>query len=378
MTTHSAAASTNPGVLRSEIALLGGAVTTLILFTVGSGWVKYLDSGFAAAGLFLWLFAVMLWLSFGVVRHAECLAIKLGEPFGTLILTLAVISIEVVMISAVMMTGKENPTLARDTMFSVVMIVLNGMLGVTLLLGGLRHHEQAYNIRGTRSYMGVLVALGILCLILPRFTTSAPGGEPSQLMAFYLILVSISLYGIFLFLQSTRHSAFFKNPEEHSTEEDDHGHEGLVIRSLGFHVALLILTMLPIVLLSKKMAVVVDYGITALGAPEPLAGFLVAILVLSPEGMAAIKAALNNQLQRTVNIALGSGLATIGLTVPAVLLISEITGKPIDLGLEPTGIVLLAATFMVANSTFGGNRTNILSGAVHLVLFATYVILIFD
>ncbi|MBC2600894.1 calcium:cation antiporter [Puniceicoccus vermicola] len=378
MTDHISSEGAKKGIFRSEMALWVGILTTLIFFTVGASWVKELGSGIAAGGIFLWLFAVMLWLSFGVVKHAECLAVKLGEPFGTLILTLAVISIEVVMISAVMMTGKENPTLARDTMFSVVMIVLNGMLGVTLLLGGLRHHEQNYNLRGVRSYTGVLVALGFLCLILPRFTQSAPGGEPSDLMAFYLILVSISLYGVFLFLQSTRHSAFFKNPEEIDSDHESHGHEGLEIRSIGFHVGLLVLTMLPIVLLSKKMALVVDFGISATGAPEPLAGFLVAILVLSPEAMAAIKAALNNQLQRTVNIALGSALATIGLTVPAVLLISEITGKHIELGLEPAGIVLLVATFMVADSTFGSKRTNTLSGAVHLVLFATYVILIFD
>tara|TARA_R100000027_G_scaffold61057_2_gene52191 strand:+ start:1414 stop:2511 length:1098 start_codon:yes stop_codon:yes gene_type:complete len=365
------------------MALWVGIATTIVFLTVGGAWAKDLNSVFVAGGLFAWLFAVMLWLSFGVVRHAECLAIKLGEPYGTLILTLSVISIEVVMIGAVMMTGGENPTLARDTMFSVVMIVLNGMLGLTLILGGLRHHEQEYNLTGTRSYMGVLVALGFLCLILPEFTQSAPGGAPSHLMATYLIITSIGLYGVFLFLQSTRHSNFFLNPskenkDENDTTPEDHGHGDLQIRSIGFHVALLLLTMLPIVLLSKKVALIVDYGIVALNAPEQLAGFLVAILVLSPEGMAAVKAAMNNQLQRTVNIALGSALATIGLTVPAVLIISMVTGKFIELGLEPTNIVLLVATFLVSDSTFGSRRTNTLSGFVHLVLFATYVILIFD
>lgn len=368
------------GIFRSELALWVGIVTVVIFLTVGGPLVKGLDSGLMAGVLFAWLFAVMLWLSFGVVKHAECLAIKLGEPFGTLILTLAVISIEVVMISAVMLTGGENPTMARDTMFSVVMIVLNGMLGLTLLVGGLMHHEQDYNLRGARSYMAVIVALGMLCLVLPRFTETAPGGEPSDPLAIFLIVASVGLYGTFLWLQSTRHRAFFKAPLKEGGQHDDdpHHHPGLVVRSLGFHIAFLILTMLPIVLLSKKMAVVVDFGISALGAPEALAGFLVAILVLSPEGMAAVKAAMGNQLQRTVNIALGSALATIGLTVPAVLAISEFTGKHIELGLPPYDIVLLGATFLVADSTFGGQRTNILAGAVHLILFAAYVVLIFD
>jgi len=378
MTDESNTDTPKAGIFRSEMALWVGIVTTAIFLTAGSSWVKDLNSGLLAAGIFLWLFAVMLWLSFGVVRHAECLAIRLGEPFGTLILTLSVISIEVVMISAVMMTGEENPTLARDTMFSVVMIVLNGMLGITLLIGGLRHHEQVYNLRGGRSYLGVIVTLGCLCLILPKFTTSAPGGAPSHMMAIYLIIVSIALYGIFLFLQSTRHRTFFKPPDIDEGVEAENDHHGIVPRALSYHVVFLLLTMLPIVLLSKKMALVVDYGIVAVGAPEPLAGFLVAILVLSPEGMAAIKASLNNQLQRTVNIALGSAVATIGLTVPAVLIIGEFTGKFIELGLEPPEIVLLVATFIVANLTLGGGRTNTLSGALHLVLFASYVMLLFD
>ena len=378
MTDESNAARPKAGIFRSEMALWVGFVTVLVFFTVGGHWLKPLDHGLLAGGIFAWLFAVMLWLSFGVVKHAECLAVKLGEPFGTLILTLSVISIEIVMISAVMVTGGENPTLARDTMFSVVMIVLNGMLGITLLIGGLRHHEQVYNLRGGRSYLGVIITLGSLCLILPKFTTSAPGGAPSHMMAIYLIVVSITLYGVFLFLQSTRHRTFFKHPPVDSNEPSEDSHHKIIPRSLSYHVVFLILTMIPIVLLSKKMALVVDYGIVAVGAPEPLAGFLVAILVLSPEGMAAIKASLHNQLQRTVNIALGSAVATIGLTVPAVLLISEFTGKFIELGLDPPEIVLLAATFLVANLTLGGGKTNTLSGAIHLVLLASYVMLLFD
>jgi Ca2+:H+ antiporter len=164
-----------PGNFRSEMALWIGIVTTLIFLFVGQSWLVDLSNPLKYGLLFLWLFIVMLWLSFGVVRHADCLAIILGEPYGTLILTLAVISIEVIMISAVMLTGENNPTLARDTMFSVLMIVLNGMLGLTLLIGGLRYHEQAYNLPGARAYLGVLFPLAVLGLVVPRFTTSAPG-----------------------------------------------------------------------------------------------------------------------------------------------------------------------------------------------------------
>lgn len=368
------------GILRSELALWVGILTTIVFWTVGVAWLEGLDGAGMAGVLFLWLFSSMLWLSFGVVRHAECLAIKLGEPYGTLILTLSVISIEVVMIAAVMMTGGANPTVARDTMFSVLMIVLNGMLGVTLLLGGLKHHTQAYNLEGARSYLAVLVALAFLCLILPRFTLSAEGGAPSHLMSIFLIFASVCLYGVFLFLQSTRHSKFFKAPANEAEQDDDlhAGHEGLVVRSVGYHAFFLILTILPIVLLSKKVALIIDFGIDQVQAPHALAGFVVAILVLSPEALAAVKAALDNQLQRTVNIALGSALATIGLTVPAVLIISEFSGEFIELGLFYPEMVLLIATFFCASTVFGGQRTNTLAGAVHLVLFFAYIVLIFD
>lgn len=367
------------GVFKSEMALWCGILTTSAFLMFGYDMLGDLSSSVRFLLLFGWLFAVMLWLSFGVVRHADCLAVILGEPYGTLILTLAVISIEVVMISAVMITGDNVPTLARDTMFAVLMIILNGLLGLTLLLGGLKHREQEYNMTGAKTYLGVIVPLAVLGLILPRFTTSAPGGQVTPLMAVFLLLMSGGLYVVFLLIQTRRHTQFFKQPsatvEDHS---DDHHHEGLVIRSVGHHVLFLVLTMLPIVLLSKNMAKLVDHGIETLSAPQALGGFLVAILVLSPEGMAAIKSALSNQLQRTVNIGLGSALSTIGLTIPAVLVISLVTGRTIELGLEAAEIVLLILTLVVAAINFGTGRTNIMQGAVHLIIFLAYIVLIFD
>ncbi len=353
----------------------------MLFIFFGKSWLADLSYPLKYGILFIWLFVIMLWLAFSVVRHADCLAIILGEPLGTLILTLAVISIEVIMISAVMLTGENNPTLARDTMFSVLMIVLNGMLGLTLLIGGLRHHEQGYNLSGARAYLGVLFPLAILGLVVPRFTTSAPGGQVSLLMAVYLLIMSASLYAVFLLIQTTRHSKYFKQPagsasETAAAEHDDHG--DWVIRSVGFHAIFLVLTMLPVALLSKNMAKLVEFGITTLEAPQSLGGFLVAILVLTPEAVAATKAALANQLQRTVNITLGSSLSTIGLTIPAILAISLFTGRTIELGLESVEIVLLALTLLVSAINFGATRTNVLQGAVHLILFISYVILIFD
>lgn len=363
-------------LIREEMVLWLGFCAAAVFLTIGIPWVVSPSGPVAAAGVFGILFILMLALSFRVVHHAECLAGKLGEPYGTLILTLSVILIEVAMICALMLTGKDDPTLARDTMFSVLMIVLNGILGVTLLVGGYRHRQQEFNLEGARSYLAVIMTLSFLCLILPRFVDSAPGGAASPLVYGFLAIASVVLYGIFLFLQSTRHRIFFVQPGGDEEETGAHGHESP--HSSFYHAAFLILTLLPIVLLSKKVALLLDYGLVILKAPVGLAGFAVALLVLSAEALAAFKAAYKNSLQRTVNIVLGSSLSTIGLTVPAVLLISKLTGKPIELGLEPTEIVLLVATFFAAGTIFGGKRTNMLAGVIHLILFAAYVVLIFD
>ena len=370
-----------PGIFRSEMVLWAGIATTLIFFLVGKSWLVDLSNPFKYGMLFFWLFTAMLAMSFGVVRHADCLAIILGEPYGTLILTLAVTIIEVIMISAVMLTGENNPTLARDTMFSVLMIVLNGMLGVTLLMGGRRHYEQDFNLRGATAYIGVIMPLAVLGLVMPRFTTSAPGGQVSVLGTVYLVIMSVGLYTVFLLIQTGRHRQFFTQPPDPGNEVDKtahHKHDDIIIRSAPYHAAFLAVTMLPIVLLSESMAQLVDHGLSTLRAPQALGGFLVAILVLSPEGLSAARAAIANRLQRTVNIALGAALATIGLTIPAVLAISLFTGHTIELGLQPADIVLLTLTLLVSVANIGSGHTNVLQGVVHLILFVSYIIRIFD
>jgi len=361
--------------VRAEFALLVGAAGTAGFWMFGPQMMARLDDPSVFIAIFAVLFAVMLWLSFGVVRHADCLAGLLGEPLGTLILTVAVIGIEVIMISAVMVTGKSNPALARDTMFAVLMIVLNGMIGLSMLMGAWRHGTPVFNLQGANAYLGVIVPLAAITLILPRFTTSAPGGEPSTLLAVLLITASVVLYGVFLGIQTMRHRGFFTQP---NTDEEPPAHSNVVPKSVLYHALLLPLTMLPIVLLSKSMAKLVDHGIVTIGAPQALGGFIVAMIVLSPEGLSAFRAALHNQFQRTVNISLGSALATIGLTVPAVLVIGFVTGERVELGLEPIQIVLLVVTLVTMIVNAGSGRTNVLQGVVHLLLFATYAVLLFD
>lgn len=365
-------------VLRSEAALVVAVATSAVFYTVGKGWLDDLSDPLKSGVLFVWIFGVMLWSAFAAVRHADGLAEILGEPYGTLILTISVISIEVSVISAVMLTGDSDPELARDTMLAVLMIVLNGMIGVSLLIGGIRHREQEYNLPGARAFLSVLITLATVTLILPRFTLSTSDPSLTRNQSVLFSLATVALYAAFLTVQTVRHRGFFTETAGEGGLQDQghsHGHEA---RSVPYHAVLLLLTLLPIVLLSKKLAILIDAGIDALHAPMALGGVLVALLVLAPEGLAAFHAASINHLQRAVNICLGSALATISLTVPAVVVVSMLTGTHIDLGLEGTELVLLVLTLVLSLVTFGGTRTNVLHGAVHLVVFFVYLILIFD
>ena len=363
-------------VIKEEVGLIAGVITLVVFLTVGGGWLMALSGWLTPLLLFSWLFPAMLWLSFRVVHHADCLAIKLGEPYGTLILTLAVISIEVIMITAVMLTSAGKPALGRDMMFAVLMIVLNGLVGVSLLCGGLRHLEQAHNLQGANTFLAVLIPLAILSLVLPNVTQTTETGTYSTLQMVFAGLASAGLYGVFLAIQTMRHQGFFVIPG--GSPADDHGHDTLAVRSVGFHALLLVANMLPIVLLSKSMAKIIDYQIAAFSLPAALGGVVIAVLVLAPEGMAAVQAALSDRLQRSVNICLGSALATIGMTVPAVLLIGLVTGQKIVLGLDPVDEALLLATVLSSIVTFSSSKTNIIHGFVHLILFVAYIVMVFD
>jgi Ca2+:H+ antiporter len=371
--------------LRAEAPVLAGVATTVIFFTVGKAWTEDFSHPLLSVALFAWLFAAMIWCAFGVVRHAEILAEYLGEPYGTLILTIAVISIEVAIMATVMLHGGPNPTLPRDTVFAVLMIVLNGMVGLSVVVGALRHQQQQYNLQGAVAFLAVISCLAVISLVLPTFTTSTKGPSLTVLQASVFGLLTAALYGGFLMIQTIRHRAFFMETAKTAPAAGRRGNsEGMHTdrrgpkNSIFFHAVLLFATLLPVVLLSKPLANLIDYGIEELRAPTAFGGVMIAILVLSPEGLTSYQAARRNQLQRSVNLSLGSALSTIGLTIPTMLAISLLTGTPLELGLPSAETILLVLTLFIAQMTFSGAPTNILLGGVHLVLFAAFIVLIFN
>ena len=364
-----------PELVKSEWQLGVILVTGGLFLAFGAGWLADLSSAGWFALISLWLLVTMFLSAFAVVRHAEALAERLGEPYGTLILTLAITGIEVIMIAAIMYTGKGNATLARDAMMAVVMIVLNGMLGVTLIVGGLRYREQAYNLQGASSFLAVILPLAVLGLVQPNFTVTTPGPVYSPVQAAFLSVMSLVLYGVFLGMQTSRHREYFVAPGASAGEEQSHGH---ATGSVAHHAVMLFLYILPFVALSKQIGVPINHAIQVLHAPPELAGLLISVLILSPESLTAVRAALANQLQRSVNVLLGSVLASIGLTIPLVLAVGFVTGQQIVLGLGATDITLLVLTLALSMLTFASQRTNVLLGAVHLLVFFAYLMFIFE
>ncbi|RYZ76309.1 MAG: calcium:proton antiporter [Proteobacteria bacterium] len=377
--------------MKSLLRLVVGWLSVAVIF-LQPNLLATFPNTLLAALIFLWLFAVILWSSFGVVHEAEEIAELLGEPLGTLVLTLSIVIIEVALVSAVMLGASAAPTLGRDTMFAVLMIVLNGVVGLGLIVGGMRHREQAYNLQGASAYLSVLVPLTSIALILPNFTRSTSNGSLTTLQSVSFSVFTIALYVVFLLLQTGRHKSFFTLPEKAKanepaemktqTEEDPvmAGKPPTELEggSVGKHVVLLLLTLLPIVLLSKGLAKVLDFGIKELNAPAALGGILIAAIVFTPEGISALKAVAKNDLQRALNLCLGAATSTVGLTVPAILGIGLFTGQQVILGLAPTEMVLLAMTLLLSAITFSNKRTTLLEGAVHLVVFCVYIVLVFS
>ncbi len=351
--------------------LLGISLGTSLIFFFDDTLSEHLANPYWLGILSIWLFAVILGAALSVVRHADHLAIRLGEPYGTLILTLAVTSIEVMSISAVMTHG-DNPAMARDTLFSVIMIVLNGMVGFSLLIGAWRHREQYYNLQGANTYLCVIIPLAVLSLILPNYTLTTPGPKLSALQETFLAIIFLSLYGAFLVMQTGRHRGYFHfgDETEHNTPTTPH--------PLAYHAILLAIYMVPVIFLAEQFSKPLDYLIDTLHVPGKLGGITIALLVATPEALGAIRAAIANRLQRAVNIFLGSVLSTIGLTIPAILAVSSFSGQSIVLGLQHTDTVMLLLTLTVSIVTFASGRTNVLQGLVHLILFAAYLLLIFE
>jgi Ca2+:H+ antiporter len=317
------------------------------------------------------LLVVLFGTVFAAVHHAEVIAERIGEPFGTLLLTLSVTVIEVALIATIMLGDKPAPELARDTVFAVVMIVCNGLVGVCILAGGLRYREQDVQITGSSLYLSVLIVLATITLIMPNYTLTTPGPVYSAGQLGFVSIVTVLLYGVFLYTQTVRHRDYFVGRSEVLTDKVA-SHRVLVLS-----IALLLASLLAVVGLAKKFSLVVDFAIAQVGAPPAFAGVLVALLILLPEGVAAIAAARKNDLQKSINLALGSSLATIGLTIPAVAVAAYALDKRLVLGLDAQGTVLLVLTFVVSMLTFATGRTNILFGLVHLVVFAAFVFLVF-
>jgi Ca2+:H+ antiporter len=363
-------------LLRTEWFLPVSVATAAAFWFFGDRLHAELSNPIRQFLVFVWLFATILVSALSVVRHAEQLARRLGEPLGTLILTLAVTAIEATSISAVMMHGENNPTLVRDTLFSVVMIILNGMVGAALLLGAWRHREQHYNLQGANTYLSVIVPLAVMSLIMPDFTQTTPGPTLSVPQEVFLGLMSIGLYAAFLVIQTGRHRGYFSFEEAASPRPANVA--PVESSPLLRHALLLAAYMLPVVFLAEQLARPIDYLIETLRAPAALGGVIIAVLVATPEAIGAVRAAVSNQLQRSMNIFMGSVLSTIGLTIPIMLVVSHVTGRQIYLGVQNTSFVMLLLTLFLSAITFASGRTNVLQGAVHALLFVAYVLLIFQ
>jgi Ca2+:H+ antiporter len=317
------------------------------------------------------LLVILFGTVFAAVHHAEVIAEVIGEPFGTLLLTLSVTIIEVALIATIMLGENGVPTLARDTVFAVVMIVCNGLVGICILVGGLRYREQDFQVTGANVYLSVLVVLATITLILPNYTETAPGPIYSASQLGFVSVVTIVLYGVFLYTQTVRHRDYFIAGADGRDQHHAPGRRMLMISAI-----LLLVSLVGVVMLAKKFSLVVDAGAAAIGAPPAFAGVVVALLILLPEGVAALSAARKNDLQKSINLALGSSLATIGLTVPAVGIATYFLDKRLVLGLETRDSMMLVMTFLVSLATFGTGRTNIMFGMVHLVMFAVFMFLV--
>jgi Ca2+:H+ antiporter len=308
---------------------------------------------------------------FAAVYHAELVAHRVGEPFGTLVLAVAVTVIEVALVVSVMLSGgPEKAALARDTVFAAVMLVCNGVVGMCLLAGGVRHRAQGFQLQGASGALAVLAALTTLTLVLPNFTTTSPGPIFTTSQLAFVSVVSLALYAVFVFVQTVRHPDDFLQ----SAENDDHA-AAPSTRAALISALLLVIALVAVVLLAKALSPAMEAALDRAGAPKAVIGVVIAALVLLPEALAALRAAQANRLQTSLNLALGSALASIGLTIPAVAVVAIALGTPLTLGLDGKGEVLLGLTLLVSVLTLGTGRTTVLQGAVHLVILAVFLFL---
>jgi len=337
------------------------------LLAVAMGW----PGGQALA----WLCAVVLMGAvLAAVHHAEVVAHRVGEPFGTLVLAVAVTVIEVALIVSVMLTGgADKAVLPRDTIFSAVMIICNGVVGLCLVVGGLRHHEQTFRIEGATSSLAALIALSTLSLVLPSFTTSSPGATFTRSQLAFAAVASLALWAVYVFVQTVQHRDYFLPIGQASNEEAHAAPPSATQAWLSF--GLLLVSLVAVVGLAKVLSPFIEAAVETSSAPKTVIGITIAMLVLLPETWAAVRAAHVNRLQTSFNLAYGSALASIGLTIPVVAAASVWMGLPLVLGLDAKDLVLLTLTFVVSAITLTYGRTHMMQGAVHLVIFAAFAFL---
>ena len=341
------------------------AAATLLLL---AGW---LPGGplLTAATTVLLLAAVV-----AAVHHAEVVAHRVGEPFGTLVLALAITAIEVALIVSLMLAGgAEKAALARDTIYATVMIISSGVIGICLLLGSLRHREQAFRIEGAGPALAALSTLATLILILPLFTVSAPGASYSKTQLVFVATSSLLVWAAFVFFQTVRHRDYFL-PESDPSNEAVHAAPPST-RETWTSFVLLVIALVAVVGLAKLISPAIEAAVVAAGFPRAIVGIIIAIVVLLPEGVSAIRAALNNRLQTSMNLAFGSALASIGLTIPVVVAVAILLDLPLVLGLAAKDMILLALSLIVCSIGLGNGRTNMMQGAVQVVIFAAFLFL---
>lgn len=312
------------------------------------------------------------------VHHAEVIAHRVGEPFGTLVLAMAVTVIECALIISMMMSGNPDAaTLPRDTVFAGVMILLSGLIGISLLAGGRRHHVQQFKLDGINAALGTLVAILAFTLILPNYTITTPGPSYNQKQMLFIAIATLVLFAAFTFFQTVRHRDYFLPEEDGHADIGDEHAEPPSNRDTLVSGLLLTIALVAVVLGAKGVSPSIEAMLDRAGAPAGTVGILIAAIVLLPESVAAVRAALGNRLQTSLNLAIGSAIATIGLTIPAVIIVSLIQGWSLSLGLPPMSMALLVMTLFITSISLRTGRTNILPGIVHLVLFAAYLFLSF-
>jgi Ca2+:H+ antiporter len=336
-------------------------------------WLLYFGQGYSSSGLYTFFLAFsVIGAVMAGVHHAEVIAHKVGEPYGTLVLAIAITIIEVSLIVSLMLAGgAETNALARDTVFAAIMIILTAIVGLCLLVGGIYHKEQEFSGHGVSAALVSLTAITVLTLVLPNYTTSIAGPVYSNSQLVFVAIISLVLYFGFVAIQTGRHRDYFLPRKEEHDATIEHAPPPTKLATL-LSVAFLFVCLSAVVLIAKALAPAIETGVVKMGAPKAVVGVIVALVILLPEGFAAVRAARQNRLQASLNLALGSALASIGLTIPAVAIVSIFTGLTVTLGIDTKSIVLLILSLFTILISFSTGRTNILQGVVLLVIFAVY------